>query len=393
MKILYHHRIRSKDGQFVHISELVAAFERRGTQVVMCGPRATEQAEFGDDGGMVAKLKRWLPQVLYELMEIAYGWFAVWRLWAAVRREQPDAIYERYNLYAPAGALVRKLIGIPLILEVNAPLADERARHDGLGLPKLARAFERWTWRSADAVIVVTEVLGQSVVAAGVPRAKIHVMPNGIDLAHYAPTASRAAAKAARGWQDTLVLGFVGFVRPWHGLAAVIEWLAALQRRDVMLVIAGDAPHVQELLALAERLEIQSQVVPLGLVARAAMPGLLQSFDVALQPAAVPYASPLKLVEYMAAGCAIVAPDQPNIREVVADERTALLFGQGGMALAIERLIDDAALRGQLGRNARQAVIAQNLTWDHNAGRVQGLIEALPAKRASKAASRASQLN
>ncbi|HET9147544.1 MAG TPA: glycosyltransferase, partial [Acetobacteraceae bacterium] len=110
-----------------------------------------------------------------------------------------------------------------------------------------------------------------------------------------------------------------------------------------------------------------------GLAAREAVPGLLAGFDIALQPRSVDYASPLKLFEYMAAGCAIVAPDQPNIREILTHGRTALLFDPdepGALWQAVARLADDAELRERLGRAARAEIEARDLTWDGNARRV-----------------------
>jgi glycosyltransferase involved in cell wall biosynthesis len=53
---------------------------------------------------------------------------------------------------------------------------------------------------------------------------------------------------------------------------------------------------------------------------------VIRRFDIALQPPAVAYASPLKIFECMACGLPIVAPDQPNIREILRDGESALLF-------------------------------------------------------------------
>ena len=86
-----------------------------------------------------------------------------------------------------------------------------------------------------------------------------------------------------------------------------------------------------------------------GLVAHDAIPELVAGFDIALQPRVVAYASPLKLFEYMAAGKAIVAPDQPNIREVLVDGVTALLFDPAApdtMWTAIRRLAADPLCAG-----------------------------------------------
>ena len=75
----------------------------------------------------------------------------------------------------------------------------------------------------------------------------------------------------------------------------------------------------------------------------------------------------------MAAGRAIVAPDQPNIREILVHDRTALLFdaqAEGAMWQAIRRLIDEPALRLALGMAARTELERQDWTWRGNAGRI-----------------------
>jgi glycosyltransferase involved in cell wall biosynthesis len=103
------------------------------------------------------------------------------------------------------------------------------------------------------------------------------------------------------------------------------------------------------------------------------VPRAVAHFDIALQPRVVDYASPLKIFDYMAAGRAIVAPDQPNIREVLAHERTALLFDparEGAMWEAIARLLGDAALRQRLGAAARAELERRDFTWSGNAARI-----------------------
>jgi glycosyltransferase involved in cell wall biosynthesis len=95
----------------------------------------------------------------------------------------------------------------------------------------------------------------------------------------------------------------------------------------------------------------------------------------------VAYASPLKLFEYMALGCAIVAPDTANIREILAHEESALLFAPGDGASfrgALKRLIADPELRKRLGASARATIDTRDLTWDANARRVEAIVQNLP---------------
>jgi glycosyltransferase involved in cell wall biosynthesis len=365
MRILYSHRIQSHDGQGVHVEELVRALREAGHEVRLVGPSFFAEAGFGGESTLIARLRRFLPGALGELAELAYNVPAYGRLKAAWREMQPDFVYERCNLYFLAGAWLARRHGAKLLLEVNSPLADERAKHGGLRLAPLARWLEHWTWRSATRVLPVTHVLADIVAAGGVAPARISVIPNGIDLQRFPP---RGPAPE----DGTITLGFVGFVRAWHGLDHVIDGMAA-GPAHTRLVVVGDGPAVPDLAAQADRLGLAARVTFTGLVQPHDVPAHVARFDIALQPSATPYASPLKLFDYMAACCAIVAPDQPNIREILAHEQTALLFPAGGMWAALDRLINDPELRLRLGAAARAELEARQYTWAGNAAKVVAL--------------------
>ncbi len=394
MRILYHHRIASRDGQSVHIDELVRALRRRGHEVLVVGPKAVARQSLGGESTLLGGLRRRVPKAVYELLELGYGLGATLRLLAAAKRFRPDLIYERYNLHLPAGVLVRHLAGVPLILEVNAPLAAERAAHGGLGLPRLALAVEGRIWRGADRIVTVTGVLAGMIEGVGVARERIRVVQNAVDPDAFAAV-DHAAAKRGLGLEGCCVLGFVGFVREWHGLDRAVRFLASDAGAGCVLLVAGDGPARPGLEALAARLGVAGRVRFLGTVARERIPAVVAAFDVALQPAVVPYASPLKLFEYMAAGCAVLAPDSPNIREVVRDGTDALLFGEGGFAPALARLVADPDLRARLGASARERIYRLGRTWDANAAVVEELarglgVAAAAVTRSSSASSPAS---
>ena len=382
MRILYHHRIRSKDGQFVHMEELIGALERRGHIVELVGPEAIREDELGGESNLLDRLRSSLPKALYELAELAYGFFAFIRLRRAVRAFRPDVIYERYNLHAPAGVLTAKLTGIPLLLEVNSPLAEERGKHGGLGLPGLAGLIEGWIWRGADRVIAVTDVLARRIEDRHVPRSRIDVMPNGIDLARFDAAPPRDEAKRGLGLEGRTILGFIGFARPWHGLDRVVSWLADSGREDLTLVVAGDGPVLPDLKRQASASGIADRVVFMGVVARDEVPACVAAFDIALQPAVVDYASPLKLFEYMALSKAIVAPASPNIEEILTHEIDALLGTPEDLTARLERMADDPDLRRRLGEAARTTLEHKDLTWDRNASRVERIARELVRSRA-----------
>lgn len=381
MRILYHHRTRSKDGQYVHIEEMIHALRAQGHEVIIAAPPSAENEEFGADAGAVALLKRWLPKWFYELAELGYSLVAYRRLAKAIRAHRPDCIYERYNLFLPAGVWAARRYKLPLLLEVNAPILEERSRYDGLSLTRLARWSQAYAWRNADVVLPVTQVLGDIVASYGVDEKRIVVIPNGINGERFESAPDVEAAKRALGLDGRLVLGFTGFVRDWHGLDKVLNLIAAdppdSQRH---LLVVGDGPARPALERQARELGIANRVTFTGIVGRDDVARHVAAFDIALQPAVVAYASPLKLFEYLALGKAIVGPAQPNIEEILRQDHNAVLFDPAdpdGLAHAVSRLCEDAALRARVAANAQRTIADLELTWGQNASKVIRLFGAL----------------
>jgi glycosyltransferase involved in cell wall biosynthesis len=387
MKILYHHRIRSKDGQYVHLEELTRALRELGHEIVLVGPTAIEKEDFGADAGFIALLKRHLPQRLYELLESAYSILAYLRLRVAIRRHQPDCIYERYNLFQIAGAWARHTNCLPMLLEVNAPLLEERQQYGGVSSVTLANWSQNYVWRSADYLLPVTEVLAGYLRRSGVPDSRIVVIPNGVDLERFQRATDRAEAKRRLGLEGRLVLGFTGFVREWHGLESVIDLIARDEARvRPHLLLVGDGPARKALEEHARRLGVEGSITITGVIPREQIANYIAAFDIALQPSVVPYASPLKLFEYMALGCAIVAPSMPNLREILLDDENALLFDpkvSGSFSRAVSRLFLDADLRARIGARASRTIVDKELTWKNNAQRVVALFERLGVREKS----------
>ncbi|MEN7343373.1 MAG: glycosyltransferase family 4 protein [Pseudomonadota bacterium] len=381
MKILYHHRVASKDGQYVHIEGLTRAFIDQGHEIVWVTPRVAEDEKFGGESRSVGNLKKRIPGAVYELLEFGYAFLAFAKLMLAVFRHRPDVIYERYNLYLPSGIWASRLSGIPLISEVNAPLKSERAKNDGIALPWLASWTEGYVWRKADAVLPVTEVLAQHVIERRGHRNGLTVIHNGVHPEMIEPDAAgRERAKQQLGLAGKTVLGFTGFMRDWHGLDSVIRVIANGEQSDWHALLVGDGPARDELQKLAAELGVESQVTFTGLVAREQIKRYIQAFDIALQPKVVPYASPLKMFEYMALGKLIVAPDMANIREILTDDHDAVLFdpeASSAFEAAINTALSDQDLREKLQANVIETLHARRFKWAENAKRVIGIADDL----------------
>ncbi|HJO27224.1 MAG: glycosyltransferase WbuB [Planctomycetes bacterium] len=418
MRILYHHRTAAEDGQAVHIRSMLRAFRatghqveevalvRRGDGTVAAGDPGAPEARRAAPGSPTAASAsarsesgdRWslwehLPRFLRELAEYGYTASARRRLRARGREWRPDFIYERYAFGNAGGLQAARALGVPLVLEVNSPMVHELSCTRGLSFPRLARRMEGHILQSADLICAVSDVLAGMLVELGADPARIIVTPNGVDLADFdnpQPAAARAAlglgkragAAADAGAGPDLphgpVLGFVGYLRDWHRLDLVVEALARPSLSAAHLVVIGTGPAIPALEAQAQDLGLGDRLHLAGPRPHGQIPALLPAFDIGLVPAINPYASPLKLHEYMAASLAVIAPDQPNLREVLTAEEDALLVPPGdGEALAttLERLARDPALVRSLGEEARRTVETRELTWDGNARRVCAAVE------------------
>lgn len=398
MKILYHHRTQAEDGQAVHIRSLVRAFESLGHSVKEVAlvektgeadpaKGAKEQAKDKGSDEEKGRAFPWslvghVPRFVREIAEYGYTIPAKRKLAAAVAADRPDFIYERYAFGNAAGVKVAAREGIPLILEVNSPMVLELTKTRGLSFPRHARRVETSIFKAASKICVVTQVLGDMLVEMGVDPASIFVTPNGVHLDHFAnPDRDAAREDLGIGHVDGPVLGFTGYYRDWHRLDLVIDGMKDdAKLGDAHLVLVGMGPVEDALRARAAERGVGDRVHFAGTRPHHRIPAILPAFDVGLVPAINPYASPLKLHEYMAAGVVPVAPDQPNLREVLTDGKDALLFPPGdGAALndILGRLAADASLRETLGAAAKAAITEQDLTWEGNARRVISEVESL----------------
>lgn len=367
MKILYHHRVASKDGQYVHIEEITKALSSLGHEIYMVSPKLTEQSSFGSNGGLVAKLKKHLPKALYEVIEFSYSFIAFVKMLYAIIIFKPDVIYERYNLFFVGGVWAAKLCKIPLLLEVNSPLYEERVEYGGIALKKFARWTEYYAWQNADMVLPVTEVLSSYITKAGVPKTRIRVIPNGVDRLRFNPS---LYTKRLSSLENKCVVGFVGFCREWHHLDKVMKCLADEKRDEIVFMLVGDGPVLPDLKEQAKALNFESQFVATGLVKREDMPYWVSQIDIALQPAVTPWASPLKLLEYLAMGKAILADDSPNIRELLNNGENAVLFNSGSHADMMDKLttlLNSEALIKSLSKSAIDTIDKKSLEWTENA--------------------------
>jgi glycosyltransferase involved in cell wall biosynthesis len=261
--------------------------------------------------------------------------------------------------------------GVPGILEVNSPLIDEQATHRDLVDRTAAERVARRVFRAASLLVAVSEGVADWVERFR-PSDPVLVAPNGVDPSRFAPP-------AARGGAAPFTVGFVGTLRPWHGIDVLADAFARLAARaaDARLLVVGGGPGREDLERDLAARGLLERVRLVGAVAPEEVPALLAAMDVGVAPypeTAAFYFSPLKIFEYMAAGLPVVASRIGQIGALVEHDRTGMLCTAGdaqALAETLDGLRRDPERRRRLGTAAREQALRRH-TWD---GVVQGILE------------------
>ena len=306
------------------------------------------------------------------------------RLAEVFARRPVDAIYERYSLFSYAGLRFARERGIPIGLEVNAPLVAEQASYRSLLLAPAASAIERYVIQKADVVFVPSEELRIWIEKECRRERRTVVVPNGVDTRLFNKARLRPVDDAQL--KDRFVVAFVGSLKPWHGIDRLVAAFGRLREvvPNAHLLVIGEGPLRSEIERAADQLG-EGHVTLTGAVPHEEVPRWLALADVAVAP--YPdlddfYFSPLKVVEYQAAGLPVVASRIGHITRQIEDGKTGLLVDpadEADLVRAIVRLHEDPELRRRLAKRARRHV-KENGSWEAVAKRVVHSLERVGAQ-------------
>jgi glycosyltransferase involved in cell wall biosynthesis len=289
---------------------------------------------------------------------------------------QFDSVYERYSLWSFTAMDYARQQGIPCVLEVNAPLIEEQATHRGLVHRQAAENVAKLVFRAADVLVAVSDGVAANLNRYPQTQGKIQVIPNGVNPQRFSMPQSPTLPS------NDFTIGFVGTLKPWHGLPTLVDAFARLHHAlpQMRLLIIGDGPERTAIEAILFDRGIHESVYFTGQVSPAEIPGLLASMDVAVAP--YPdgdnfYFSPLKVYEYMAAELPVVASRIGQIQTLIQHEVNGLLYAPGNSQSLADQLADlrkKPELRQQLGQNARLTVQRFH-TWEHRTRQIIGLMQ------------------
>lgn len=341
-------------GASVHVQEIVRAFRAAGDDVTIYTARRGDRVP--DDLRDVRVVERRVSAPDTAARERAIERAAAELAQQAID-DGCDLVYERFALFGTAGVTVAEALGVPAIVEVNAPLLEEQRTHreliDDAGA---VRAAHR-TLSGAALVACVSEPVAEWARTHGATHTR--VTPNGVNTTRIRPATRRRH-------DGRFVVGFVGTLRPWHGAETLVEAVGQMSP-GATLRIVGDGPAAPELRQRAAELGVDLEIT--GALAPADIAHELTLLDVGVAPypAGDHYFSPLKVYEYLAAGLPVVASRVGQIVDVIDHGTTGLLTEPGdaaSIAEALEQLRVDAAGRDRMGLQARAVAVARH-DWRH----------------------------
>ena len=327
-------------GQELRVIDEAAGFLREGHGVTLAAPAESRI--------IVEARKRNVPVVELTIARRSVAALQALRGHLASRRFDIVNSHSSTDSWLSAIALqtIRKRARLVRTRHVSAPIADNWPT--------------RWLYcRAADHVVTTGEALRLQVIRqAGVPEGRVTSIPNGLDLARYAP-GDPAVARGELGIaSDKFVVGVVATLRSWKGHRFLVDAFAARARENWLLVVVGGGPGEENL---------RRQVAALGIEQKVLMPGnqsdvrpWLRAMDVFALPSYANEGVPQAIMQAHACGIPVISTDVGSITELIAHDQTGLLVTPkdvNSLGAAIDRLADDPSLRSRLAQSAHEQAL------------------------------------
>jgi glycosyltransferase involved in cell wall biosynthesis len=365
MRILYLHQFFiTRDGVGGTRSyEFARRFVARGHRVRMVTAGARRETVDGIEvvgvrGGYADYVRA--TGVSYPRRMLAFARFAASACATALRGPRPDVIYATsppLTMALPA-LLAAWRWRAPLVFEVRDLWPEAPIQMGALRNPllrRVARAVEEHVYRRAARVVALSPGIRDGVLAAGVPVAKLVLVPNASDLELFSPDVDGSAVRSQLGLGDRFTVSYFGTMGAANDLSQVLDAAALLP--DVAFVLMGDGKLRGELEARAPA----NVIFPGPAADKAGVARLAAASDCCLtifkDVPILSTNSPNKLFDTFAAGRPAIVNMDGWMRELV-ERNEAGLYARAGdgsdLAAQIAKLRDDPELARRYGENARR---------------------------------------
>lgn len=372
MKILYvasDQRIPGRTGGSVHVEEVARGLSERGhdVHVVALPGEGTAPKDF-----TLHPSPMWVEHRFFR-------WTARRGVGELLDELGSDAVMERYYNFAGEGVRAAAERGIPVLLEVNAPLKEHpgswKRRLDALTVIRPMRRLRDAMCERASAIVTPLP----SIVPDDVSAEKVHRVSWGANVELFRPDVEPKPLPIP---EECPVVVFSGSFRPWHGADVLVRAAKKLPRAFFLFV--GDGPSLAKTRELVDELGLRERVYFTGAVPYHDMPGYLRRAHVGVAPYQPQrlgsmqlgfFWSPLKIFEYMATGLPVVTIDVPPLREIVRPTEGVLVPDGDDTAWgeAIGSLVGDLESARAKGRSGRERVVSE-FSWQRHCEELERIL-------------------
>lgn len=366
------HALPELSGYSVRNHNVLRALRRHGLPVVGMAPAADGPSEQEVDGVPYVRLP--LRSSTLGSAPRLLGLFGDLRRALAARRVSVLHAHTPVRTGLPA-LWAARAAGVPIVYELHGQWEEsgvERRRMSRRSVRyQASHRLETWLMRHVDSLAAISRGLISDAQRRGVAAERIFHVPNGVDTCGFRPRPADAELAERHGLQGKTVVGFIGFFFAHEGIDILLRAFAQLlvQQPDARLLLVGDGDTHAELRAEVSRLALDSHVVMTGRVPHADIQRYYSVCDVLVYPRRpariTELVAPLRPLEAMAMGRAVVASDVGGLREIVRHGETGLLFPPGdaaSLATTLARLAADPPYRARLREGARRFA-AEERDW------------------------------
>src|SRR6266849_231185 len=295
------------------------------------------------------------------------------RILEVVKKEPVDLIHAHSPALCGLGALqAARSKGVPFVYELRAFWEDAAVDQNKTSARslryRLSRKLEDYVVHRADAVVGISQSIMDELKERKTDPAKLFHVPNGVDTEKFSPVTRDEKLAAKLGLDSEPVLGFIGSLYRWEGVAWLVRAVSELRRRGTAckLLIVGDGEEMPAVREAVRELNAGEFIQVLGRVPHGEIERYYSVVDVLVYPRhsirLTELVTPLKPLEAMALGKAILGSDVGGIRELVKPEKTGVLYRADNVedfCKQAKRLLSQTSLQRKLGQEAREFILRE----------------------------------
>jgi glycosyltransferase involved in cell wall biosynthesis len=299
-------------------------------------------------------------------------------------KKRPDIIYERVSMSTVITAVISKVMGIPLILEINGIVVDELKLGGESSLRiRVVQRCESFYLKYSSLIISVTADIKEWLTKTyRINPYKVDVVTNGTNTRRFNPkNPKEARTRFHLEEEGKLYVGYLGTLTPWCGVDLLIQCAPKVLEefpQVEFLIGGGQQPYLDNFKQKAENRGLQNHFRFFDTIPWSEAPFFISTFDIAIL-SVVPLASgtsPQKLYAYLACNKPVIGSDMGEVGEVLKSHNLGLTFTPGdyeSMGKSIIELLKNSKLRNDIAQRGHQ-VVAHTNSWTVKVNHLEEII-------------------